>query len=58
MEKFTVFANFNIDGEERFLRMQDSFFSFYKSNILEWHINVRGDYKEKVKKFLEKNIWI
>ena len=56
MEKFTVFANFNIDGEERFLRMQDSFFSFYKSNILEWHINVSGDYKEKVKKFLEKNI--
>ena len=56
MKKFTVFANFFIDTEERFLRLKDSFFSFKDANIQEWLINIRGDYKEKVKEFLENNI--
>ena len=56
MVKYTVFANFNIDTEERYLRMKDSFFSFYKSNVHDWCINIRGKYKNKVKIFLKKNI--
>ena len=56
MVKYTVFANFYIDTEERFLRLQHSFFSFYKSNIKDWCINIRGEYKFKVKKFLEDHI--
>lgn len=56
MKNFTVFANFYIDTEERFLRLKDSFFSFDKANISEWVINTRGKYKEDVKNFLEKNV--
>ena len=56
MKKFTVFANFCIDSEERFLRLKDSFFSFKDSNIQEWLINIRGSYKEKVKEFLVNNL--
>ena len=56
MKKFTVFANFFIDSEERFLRLKDSFFSFEKANINEWIINVRGDYKGHVKNFLENRL--
>ena len=33
MKKLTVFANFLIDDEERFLRMKDSFKSFEKAKI-------------------------
>ena len=56
MRKFTVFANFFIDTEERFLRLKDSFLSFSDANIHEWIINIRGEYKEHVKEFLENNI--
>ena len=49
MKKFTVFANFFIDTEERFLRLKDSFFSFSSADIHEWIINIRGEYKENVK---------
>ena len=56
MRKFTVFGNFFIDTEERFLRLKDSFFSFSGANIHEWIINIRGEYKEHVKEFLENNI--
>lgn len=56
MKKFTVFANFFIDTEERFLRLKDSFFSFKDANINEWIINIRGQYKERVKEFLKNNI--
>jgi hypothetical protein len=56
MVKYTVFANFYIDTEERYLRMKDSFFSFYKSNVYDWNINIRGKYKNKVKIFLQENI--
>ena len=33
MKKLTIFANFLINSEERFLRMKDSFKSFEKANI-------------------------
>ena len=56
MKKFTVFANFFIDTEERFLRLKDSFFSFSSADIHEWIINIRGEYKENVKEFLKNNI--
>ena len=55
MKNFSVFANFFIDTEERFLRLKDSFFSFNKANINEWLINIRGDFKNEVKNFLEEN---
>jgi hypothetical protein len=56
MNKFSVFANFHIDTEERFLRLKDSFMSFYKANINDWCINIRGKFKNDVKKFFEKNL--
>ena len=56
MKNFSVFANFFIDTEERFLRLKDSFFSFNKANISEWLINIRGDFKNEVKNFLEENV--
>lgn len=34
MKNFKVFANFYVDTEERFLRLKDSFFSFYKAENL------------------------
>ena len=52
----TVFANILIYDEERFQRLQESFFSFYKCDINYWVINVRGKYKEQTKLFLEKNL--
>ena len=55
MKNFTVFANFYIDTEERFLRLKDSFFSFDKANISEWVINTRGKYKEDVKNRIKTN---
>tara|TARA_Y100000022_G_C13176555_1_gene341235 strand:- start:32 stop:874 length:843 start_codon:yes stop_codon:yes gene_type:complete len=56
MNKFSVFANFFIDTNERFERLKDSFFSFNKANINEWLINIRGDYKYDVQKFLNQNV--
>ena len=48
----TIFANILIDDEKRFSRLKQSFFSFYKSDIDYWIINLRGFYKEEVSKFL------
>jgi len=56
MEKISIFANFCIDSEERFLRLKDSFFSFNKADISCWRINIRGKYKSKVDAFLKDNI--
>ena len=56
MKNFSVFANFFIDTEERFLRLKDSFFSFNNANISEWLINIRGDFKNEVKNFLKENV--
>ncbi len=56
MKKLTIFANFLINSEERFLRMKDSFKSFEKANIDYWVINVRGKHRKKACTFLKKNI--
>ena len=56
MSHLSIFANFRIDSEERFLRMKDSFYSFHNANIKKWIINVRGDYAEDTIKFLKSNI--
>ena len=55
MARLSVFANFYINDEERYLRLQDSFFSFHTS-VDEWIINVRGSFKENVESFLKDNI--
>jgi hypothetical protein len=52
MINLTVFANFFIDTEERFLRMQDSFHSFSSISANRWVINVRGRYSTKTQDFL------
>ena len=54
MGLLSVFANFRIDSEERLLRMQDSFWSFYEEDIDKWVINIRGDYKKEAGEFLKK----
>ena len=54
--EFSVVANFYIDTEERFLRLKDSYHSFCKSNILSWHINIRGNLKQEVQNFLQNEI--
>ena len=55
--KITIFANFCIDSEERYLRMIDSLKSFKNANILSWCLNIRGKYKERAKKYLEEHIF-
>ncbi len=52
----TIFANFRINDEERFLRLKDSFFSFKSISAEKWVINVRGRYKEPVGRFLSDNL--
>jgi len=47
-----IFANFFIDQEERFFRLQDSFNSLVGLNPNEWRINVRGRFKDHVRDFL------
>lgn len=54
MSNISVFANFYINDQERFLRLQDSFLSFFKSNIDRWYINIRGNKKKLVINFLKK----
>jgi len=53
MRLLSVFANFRIDSEERLLRMQDSFWSFYEEDIDKWVVNIRGDYKKEAGDFLK-----
>jgi hypothetical protein len=52
MSPLTVFGNFRIDSDERLVRFMDSFFSFNKSNIDKWIINIRGPLKDKASNFL------
>ncbi len=51
-----IFANFRINNEERYLRMQDSFLSFKDISAKKWVINIRGSYKEKTFKFLNEQL--
>lgn len=53
INKITVFANFCIDTEERFLRLKDSFFSINNQAINQWVINIRGSYSQEVLNFLK-----
>lgn len=56
MSLLTIFANFFIDTNERFLRVQDSFHSFCNVDADRWVINVRGRYKEETIIFLKNNL--
>ena len=51
-----IFANFRIDNKERYLRMQDSFFSFKDISAEKWVINIRGFYKEQAINFLQEHL--
>lgn len=55
-QKITVFANFYIDTEERFLRLKDSFFSLNHPSISQWVINIRGRYSQDVVSFLRSEL--
>src|SRR3972149_2522522 len=56
MVTLTVFANFFINDEERFLRTKDSFLSFKDISAQKWVINVRGKYKLDVLFFLHDHL--
>ncbi|MCK4386470.1 MAG: hypothetical protein KAV41_00055 [Candidatus Pacebacteria bacterium] len=56
MTTLTIFANFFIDTEERFLRMQDSFTSFKSIKSDNWVINIRGKYRLEAMSFLKNNL--
>ena len=55
-KSLVIFANFRIDNKERYLRMQDSFFSFKGISAEKWVINIRGSYKEQTKNFLQEHL--
>lgn len=52
----TIFGNFRVDSEERFLRLKDSFYSFKNAKISKWIINIRGPLKRDVINFLSDNL--
>lgn len=56
MATLTIFANFYINDEERFLRMKDSFASFKDIDAEKWVINVRGKYKFETLFFLHNHL--
>lgn len=56
MKSISVFANFCIDNKERFEKLKLSFYSFKDANISDWVINIRGEYKEQTKNFLQRKI--
>lgn len=56
MATLTIFANFCIDDEERFLRMKDSFRSIENIEAQKWVVNVRGKYKNNTLSFLHENL--
>jgi hypothetical protein len=56
MVSLNIFANFFIDREERFLRMQDSFLSFKDISADKWVINVRGRYAGQSLDFLRSHL--
>ena len=53
---FTIFANFFIDNQERFLRLKDSFNSIESIDIERFVINVRGRYAQEVISFLHNKV--
>lgn len=51
-----IFANFFIDNNERFQRLKDSFYSFKDIEPNEWVINIRGNLKNQVGRFLKEEL--
>lgn len=56
MALLNVFANYFIDTNERYLRMQDSFNSFRDISADKWIINARGRYARDTMSFLRQNL--
>ena len=56
MAILNVFANFFIDTNERYLRMQDSFNSFKDISADKWIINARGKFAKDTMSFLRDNL--
>ena len=54
--ELTIFANFFINTEERFLRMKDSFKSMSKITVDYWVINIRGMYSDEAILFFNSNL--
>ena len=52
----TIFANFFIDSEERFLRMKDSLESMKKINVDKYVVNVRGRFASQAFSFIQSNV--
>lgn len=52
----TVFSNFFINDEERFLRLKDSFESIKDIKSDNWVINCRGSFSDQVNYFLSQNL--
>ena len=55
-DNLTVFANYFIDTNERFLRLKDSFKSMSFVSSAHYIVNIRGKYSESVSKYLKANI--
>ena len=56
MPTLTIFANFYIDSDERYLRMMDSFNSFKDISAEKWVVNARGVHAEKTITFLREHL--
>jgi hypothetical protein len=56
MNKISIFANFYIPNQERLEKLKISFKSFYKINIENWVINIRGSMKNEAHKYLKRKI--
>ena len=54
--ELTIFANFFIDTEERFLRMKDSFESMSKIKVDQWVVNIRGSYSDDAVVFFKSKL--
>lgn len=56
MPSLTIFANFFINSDERYLRMVDSFNSMSKISASKWVINARGIHAKKTIAFLSSKL--
>jgi hypothetical protein len=54
--RLNIFANYQINDEERFTRLKDSFLSIKEIGACKWIINVRGNYKNDVVAFLSEHL--
>lgn len=52
---YCIFANFYIDSVERLQRMKDSYDSFKSSDIDEVVMNIRGQFANEAKSYIEQN---